>query len=200
MQDGMIWFGQGQGAGHPALALIRGYWLALRPGPDAIPARVSVQAEGMEAALPHALIVERTGSGAARLRVAGQAVARLLGSDARGADPGRLFDPAARVAFGDVLEQVLAGPAIAELGLSAPGFGPVGRLLLLPLADAGGRVTMALGGIAVDDGVEGRRFTIASTRLVRLRAEQVAPPLPGFAEAGVPLRGRPGLRLVHSSK
>jgi hypothetical protein len=113
-----------------------------------------------------------------------------------------LFAPRSRADLQEWVARCFAGPALVDLCVTASQgpFRPTltGRLLLLPMLDAEGGVTRALGGLLLD-GVPrkgGLRLDLAPQpfRFAPI-AENRAPTAPvGFAEPG-----RPWLRLVVSN-
>ena len=140
---------------------IRAYWESLRRDGQ-VPLRADIDPREIEAVLPYAFILERIASQVARFRVAGQHLAQLMGSDARGMPLTTCFLPGSRDRVAATLEQVFRGPEIAELDLRAPGgltgFGRralTGRMILLPLCSDLGDVTRALGCLVTSD-VTGR--------------------------------------------
>lgn len=189
------------------------YWRDLR-GARRLPVRSDVDPAQIDAALPHAFILERVAPGVGRLRVAGSALSALLGMEARGMPLTTFFAPDARQVVKDYLEMVFAGPSLVELPLfSARALGRPrlsGRLLLLPLLGTDGKVSRALGAMFVD-GMTGRaprRFVVPLEG--KLRCEPVpeaAPPLLRMAAmsgGAAPIRtgpgvARPALRLVVSN-
>lgn len=62
-----------------ALARVESYWEALRDGRQ-MPARAELDPRGLGPALDHALLLEASGPGPARIRLAGAALAALLAS------------------------------------------------------------------------------------------------------------------------
>jgi hypothetical protein len=220
------------------LSEIRAYWEALR-GTAPIPRRAAFDPRGIERALPQSFLAARgdaphpsatpfEAQGPLVLRITGQQVCALVGRDLRGAGPEALLAPPDRAALLRILEEVLDGPALAELELdclSGDGAPQAARLLLLPLADAAGRVGYVLGGLAVQGGVPALRdhapalspLTLRTARLSRLAARDdggcIAAPAatlpqgpmaahsgPGLAEAAAPFAppdpGRAHLRVV----
>jgi hypothetical protein len=186
---------------HPALlADLERYWQSLRPGPG-LPARTAVDPVGLAAALPHTFIAERIAPGIARVRVAGQRINDYMGMDLRGMPICSLFGGPARDVFQGWLEQVFALPAVVDLPLqSGWALGRprlTGRMILLPLLDAEGRVTRALGALRTDGtlGRLPRAFTIPDDTTVRLVnvADLPPGPLPRLRSE------RPFLRLVVSN-
>lgn len=174
-------FGPDKGAQSPEaggpryaqIAQIRSYWEALRDG-AALPLRSQINPRGIEGALSHAFLIERVAIGLVRFRIAGMHLTDLMGMDVRGMPLSSMFEPAARSALAQALEQVFAAPSILEMSLEAErGLGRPAleaRLLILPLASPEGEPKLALGGI-VGEGQIGRsprRFFIARRQLTPL--------------------------------
>lgn len=147
------------------LADLERYWRALR-GARRLPVRTEVDPARIDGALPHAFILERVAPGVARMRVAGQALADHLGMDPRGMPLSALFRHEARAALSDHVARLFDGPALIDLPLCMPRLlgrpRLAGRMLLLPLTDAEGAVTRALGAVAIEwrAGRGQRRFDI----------------------------------------
>ncbi|WP_170505307.1 PAS domain-containing protein [Ruegeria arenilitoris] len=188
---------------------VEAYWTALLTG-DGVPKRAQIDPRGLENVLEYTFILERIAPGLARFRLAGSQLTQLAGMEVRGMPLTAFFEPSARGQISDVLEQVFAQPAIAELGLVAAG--KLGRsqlqarMILLPLKSDLGDVSRVLG-VMMSDGAIGatpRRFSIPDTR-VRAVSDIQAPQQPaqqisaGFAEEQAEFK-KPGshLRLVAS--
>jgi hypothetical protein len=162
------------------LAEVRGYWEALREG-NAIPMRSQVNPRGLENALSSTFLIERIAPGLARFRIAGMDFADLMGMEVRGMPISALIAPEARTEFAARLEPVFQSPAIVTLdltaatGLGRPGL--IARMLLLPLRDAAGRSSLALGCIAINGSIgrSPRRFDISRAQVTKL--DPIAPPV-----------------------
>ncbi len=198
----------------PAISEVRAYWEALRNG-RLVPMRAEIDPRGIERALEQAFILERVAPRVARFRLAGMHLADLMGMEVRGMPTTCFFTPAARAAAADAVEQVFAGPAMAELGLSAEtGFGkPVleARMLILPLQSDLGDISRTLGCLVADGhiGRAPRRFEIAEAKVTPLSGSSAnhrpARTMPGFAEmqrpySDAPKADRNHLRLVKSDQ
>ncbi len=193
---------------HP-LQQLRGYWEALRTG-SRLPSRADIDPRGIAGALESAFLLDRIAPGMAKIRLCGMGLHDIMGMEPAGMPLSVLFDPAARARLSTALEQVFAGPSALELWVEAErGIGKpalAGRMLLLPLRDAKGAVTMALGGIVTSGAIgrQPRRFAIATLMAEHLPQRQAAPlPQPAFAEPPAPYVPRPApgkthLRLVSS--
>lgn len=179
------------------LSEIRAYWEALR-GTAPMPRRAAFDPRGIERALPQSFLAARreatlpsgaphdghgqpAAQGPLALRIAGQQVCALAGRELRGAGPEVLLAPGDRAALLRLLDEVLDGPALAELDLECQngcGAPQAARLLLLPLGDAAGRVGYVLGGLAVQGATPHERgyagaqkpppLTLRAARLIRL--------------------------------
>ena len=157
--------GSSSGQGGPRFALlaqVRAYWQGLRQG-TALPTRDKIDPRGIAEALESTFLLERIAPGVARFRIAGLHLHDLIGLDVRGMPLSTLFDPASRKRLSDGVEAVFNSPAILEMWLEAErGLGRPhleGRMLLLPLRDAQGQTSLALGCLAMIQGVSN-----ASTR------------------------------------
>ncbi|QYK40130.1 MAG: PAS domain-containing protein [Paracoccaceae bacterium] len=191
-------------------AELRGYWQG-QIGPDGLPPlRSVIDPRGIAGTLDCAFIADRVAPGVARFRLAGAAIADLLGMDVRGMPMLSLIDPPARAGFGRIVEEALMRPAELQMDLEADrGIGrPAlsGSVLMLPLRRADGSGGLALGCL-VSDGSIGRpprRFAIARHRLTPMDVTvSAAAPAPGMAEDPAPFhpRGeRPYLRLVKTDR
>ncbi|THD84235.1 PAS domain-containing protein [Aliigemmobacter aestuarii] len=203
------------------LSEVRAYWEALRSdakpgarGATGLPLRHAIDPRGMEGALDSVFLLDRIAPGLARIRLAGMQLVDLMGMDVRGMPFSALFDPPSRARLAEGLDDVFARPAALTLRLdSGHGLGRhdlTARMLVLPVEDDRGGVSLALGaiGLAGQIGRSPFRFTIAAQTV-----EAIATPAPGwaqlpaarqgFAEARAALSGerpRASLRLVHDAK
>ena len=165
--------------GDAALGRIEDYWSRVRAG-RLVPARSEIDPRGLEGVLGHAFVLERIGTGLARLRIAGSHMSAFLGTEARGLPLSTLFEPESRDALADALEAVVDEPAAVRFSVvSARGFGKpelTGNIVLLPLRSDLGDVTRVLGGVALsgDAGRTPRRLRITG---------QSRRSLVGYAEA-----------------
>lgn len=173
------------------------------PAPGVVPPRLAVQSRAIESALHAAFLAERTGPGAVRFRIAGRNIVDALGTEPRNLPLTTLLTVEAKLAAIDLIEEAFAGPAVVEMELKAEG--ARATLLLLPLTDYLGKVTMALGGFALDGTAPGAmgRFTLTGRQVNRLPGGSVTQPgcfaidgIMAAAEAPAPFRGKP--RLIHS--
>jgi hypothetical protein len=191
--------------GRSILRELEDHWAELRSLAGGLPRRADLNSGRIAPALPHAFIIERAAPGVARLRIAGRVIVGLMGGEARGLPLSLLFTSGARTDLQEWVERCFSTPAIVELALSAPQgalrSAVTGRLLLLPMLDADGQVTRALGGLLLD----------TSTRRGPLRFEigdaaaRCQPILPAESEPALAAVGgrreaeRPWLRLVVSN-
>lgn len=204
---------------------LRGYWEALRREGD-LPARSQIDPRGIAGVLEHAFLVERIAPGLGRFRLCGMHLHDLIGMEPAGMPMTVLFEPDTRKRLGSAVEEVFANPAALEVWLeAAAGLGRPAlsaRMLMLPLRDSAGEVTLAMGAL-VSNGTIGRqprRFAVArhvvetfavpavaqptrpGTETAAKPAPQPAPralaepPAPFAPPATGPARGH--LRLVHS--
>ena len=197
--------------GRSILQELEQYWRDLR-GARRIPVRSDVDPARIDAALPHAFILDRVAPGVGRLRVAGQKLSIFVGMDARGMPLTSFFSADARDSVMRQTELVFSRPALVEVplvshrSLGRPKLS--GRMLLLPLLGPDGNVSRALGAILTDGmiGRTPRRFDIAQGEAIR--CEELPEPrqntLAAVADmrSGAPLAdkrpevSRPALRLV----
>ena len=213
--------GSSSGQGGPRFALltqVRAYWQGLRQG-TALPNRDTIDPRGIAEALESTFLLERIAPGVARFRIAGLHLHDLIGLDVRGMPLSTLFDPASRKRLSDGLEAVFTTPAILEMWLEAErGLGRPhleGRMMLLPLSDAQGHTTLALGCLAMA-GCMGRAPRCFAMMGLMREALVVGPvadaaatftPLPALRKATLIFqthlddtlpRAKRHLRLVHS--
>lgn len=134
------------------------YWTALSAG-RLMPARSEVDPRGISGALHHTFLVERIAPGLARFRLAGQHLSDIMGMDVRGMPLSTFFTPKARDPLAELVKAVFDDPARIDLTLDGGRSGLrariAGRLMMLPLRDAGGAVSRAIGCIAVSNPVAG---------------------------------------------
>ena len=156
----------------------------------------------MDLALPFTFILQRTGPGAARIRVAGQKLHEMIQVDPRGMSFGAFFSDGARETALELVEAALTLPAIIRIALHSPrGFGrkPLrAEALLLPLRDAQGGLTRIMGVIVSETPLrlKAHRWDIDPTRALHCDPLEGAFPDrregPRAAQAPAPR----GLRLV----
>lgn len=199
-----------------ALAEIESYW-HVRAAGRPMPERAEIGPHGMEAALPHALLLERIAPGIGRLRLAGQHLRDLMGMELRGMPMSALFEAEARSRLAEAIDRALDLPALVHVDLSAaPGLGRpglAGRLFLAPLSSPGGRPKMLLGGLAMTGTAGGTPRRLSVDAVSARPVEETRRPCPGDSHlpvAGPASRGeapaererpdalRPALRLVSS--
>ncbi|WP_050602479.1 PAS domain-containing protein [Ruegeria sp. 6PALISEP08] len=168
------------------------YWTALLSG-DGVPTRSQIDPRGLENILQYTFILERIAPGLARFRLAGSHLNALTGMEVRGMPLTAFFQPDDRGGVMNVLEQVFAAPAVAELGVISGGIlgrtRMQARMILLPLKSDLGDVTRVLG-VMVADGAIGktpRRFSISDTRIkpvadIQVQTPAAPKPAHGFAE------------------
>lgn len=124
----------------------------------------------MDLALPHTFILQRTGPGAARVRVAGQKLHEMVQVDPRGMSFGAFFSDGARETALELVEASLTLPAIVRMPLHLPrGFGrkPLrAEAVLLPLRDAQGGLNRVMGVIVSETPLrpKAHRWNIDPTR------------------------------------
>lgn len=119
---------------------IASYWEGLRDGRP-VPYRSEVDPRGLEGVLEYMFILERTGDGQARLRVAGMHLNRLMGMEVRGMEISSLFVPDVRVEVVRAFDRVFDTPAHMGFDLA----GRTGRVVAFPLRGPSGNVDRAMG-------------------------------------------------------
>lgn len=197
------------GADCPILHSLEMYWQSLRQSRH-IPARNDVAPHMIDAALPHAFILQRVAPGIARMRVAGQKIHDLLRMDARGMPVSALFAPDSRDRLRDLVEAAFTQPAIVAASLMSAGqmFRPAlpATMLMLPMRDERGDISRVLGALVCDTspGSRARRFDLAPDRMVRIDSLAITlasnRPARVTAEQRRPDAMRPALRLVVNNR
>ncbi|MEM9969216.1 MAG: PAS domain-containing protein [Pseudomonadota bacterium] len=208
-------------AGYQKIAQIEAYWEALR-GNRIAPKRAEIDPRGIEDALAHAFIVERTALGVGKLRIAGCHLSDLMGMEIRGMPLAALFTSATRKELTALLEEAFQTPAVIHASLTSfeAANRPYldGRLILLPLQSDLGDISRILGCLVTKGniGEPPRRFTLKSHEIRPLidrdpgwhmaPTPAARPSLPpsGFQEPATPFsaaaRAAPYLRLVKSDE
>jgi len=160
------------------LAEMEAYWLALRGDGTDVPARADFNPRGVAGLLDSTMLLERIAPGIVRIRLAGMALADLLGMELRGMPLSALFLPEARDGLAAHLEQVFEGPRIlrmrleGERGILKPAL--AAEFLALPMRGQDGAINRALGCL-ITEGKAGRSPRRLSIRQVATR------PVPGYA-------------------
>ncbi|HKL70557.1 PAS domain-containing protein [Salibaculum sp.] len=181
-----------------ALVELESYWRGLAPA-GRVPRRSALDPALIGDVIEDALILERVAPGVARIRVAGQRIAVLAGSEPRGMPLSVLFTPGDRGRLATQVEVAFRMPSVVELPLRAaraPGRPALsGRLLLLPLCDDAGSVSRCLCALVADGNPGGgpRRFSILDDPSIRHEPLDRAPLDPPRRR---PAAGGPALRLV----
>ena len=174
------------------------HWLALC-GPGPVPARAALDPRAFGPALPHAFLLERTGAGRVRFRLAGQHLSALMGMDVRGMPLRAFFELPDRQRLMQAVTRVFEEPARLRLDLVSDAQGRAvltGQMLVLPLLDRAGAITRALGVLASEGpiGLPPRRFRIRHLHLAPLGAPLDRPrpdPAPG---------GRASLKVISGGR
>jgi len=203
------------------LVQVRAYWEGLRDD-DVIPQRSQINPRGIEQVLSSTFLIERVAAGVARFRIAGMNFSDVMGMEVRGLPISTLFMPGARAELTPKLEQVFAGPSMMTMDvLAAAGLGRpalTARLMILPLRDDAGQITMALGCINLSGNIgrTPRRFDIercttaplapiapfaarpefAPQIVAKIEQPVFAEDPAAFAAAPKPQKAKPFLRLV----
>ena len=134
--------------GDRALQVLDAYWRGLSAH-GGVPHWSDVDPAAIQDALEYAFLADRLGQSHARLRVAGGAVAQLLGGTATGRPLSVFLSPDARPGFDAALGRCFAVGMPLALSLSASRHGVTGRMALYPLSGERGRVSQLLGGLVV---------------------------------------------------
>lgn len=164
---------QGARMNFPAIRQVDAYWEGLRDG-RLMPERAEVDPRGLESALEFAFMLEHVAPGVARVRVAGMHLNDLLGMETRGMPITAFFEPAARVQFARVLDEVVQTPKVADLTLSSPrGIGRPAleaRMYMAPLGTGGTGHARILGCLQStgEVGRAPRRFTLEQAHMRRI--------------------------------
>lgn len=135
----------------------------------------------MHEALPHTFLLNRTGPGLARIRVAGQRLHDLLGMDPRGMSLGVFFDDDSRPEIAEMMETAVSLPAILSVPLIAKrsfGRAAPAEILMLPMRDSDGDVTRVLGAIVTSYKWNGRVARLSIDREQELRCERLVGAFP----------------------
>ena len=200
----------------PAHAHITDYWESLRSG-RMMPLRSEVDPREMSPYLEHCFVLQHTGPGDTRFRLAGMALTELMGMELRGMPLRSIIEPAERSIFSAQLERTFETPEIQVYRLISDGPNAprlTARLLILPVKGDDVMADRAIGCLTTDGvyGVPPRRFPIEEVIRTSLHTGQVQTSSPkpgatptafaGFAEAQTPFTAEteetpvPYLRVV----
>ena len=154
---------------------LRRLWHEAR-GSQTLPRREALAPRRMTHILSQVMLVERWSAGVPVIRFAGMDVTTLYGQDLTDRPLSVLFEPGARPALAEALDQVLDGVRTVEMGILSdqgmlrPRLG--GRLTLLPVVCGATGLISALGCIDLDGPTRHppRRF-----RIERVLGETLAP-------------------------
>lgn len=171
--------------GEQILQRVETHWEKMRKM-GSVPAQLTLSPEPLDGALSHCFILERVGASIARFRVAGQALTRLMGMEARGMPLSALFTAEGRQILGPLISSACDGPEIVEIPLTAArGLGRTpmrGRLLMLPLKDRDGDVTKLFGCI-IGDALPGRRvLRFDVDKQLPMRCKRLTPQMETLSE------------------
>ncbi|PYE86115.1 PAS domain-containing protein [Pseudoroseicyclus aestuarii] len=189
------------GQGAPMLALLEGYWNSLRRGPS-LPYRHQIDPARIDDVLPRAFVIDHIAPGQGRFRVAGQELSALMGRAPRGQLLSTMFRSESREVLTTWIARAFADPAVVELPLLAPrrlGRPAItGRLLLLPLADADGVTSRALGAMVMDAPIRAPRWLqIDPAREVRYETLEAGTPTRQAGLAAAPASHDRSLHLIN---
>lgn len=188
---------------HTILADLLDRWSSLRPQ-GGLPARTDLNPRDIALALDYAFVLERVAPGVVRFRVAGGHLAHLMGMDLRGMPVTALAQAAHRDMLAAQLDRVFDLPATLDMQLARSDLRA--DLLILPLHDSEGCITLATGALVARDDPAGpmpadRRFALSAQRLTPAIAAKKIAQSQGFAEPSSPFqaappKGRGHLKLV----
>ncbi len=181
------------------------HWSALRHG-NSVPNRSEIDPRVFPDALENTFIFERIAKGDFRARLAGMNLCDMMGMEVRGQSAASFMQSSERTHIQTVLEQILARPAIGELGLAGrdlSGREYAVNMILLPLRSDMGEVNRVIGCISYPQKTFNAplRFAIKTKKLTPLsalgsNAQEVAI---GFSERIEPFRPQ-GFRAVADNK
>lgn len=184
------------------VGLVLGYWASLRRR-DEVPARADLDPQALAPALPNAFLLECPRPDMVRFRLAGQHLHHTMGMDVRGMPLRAFFEIPDRKRLMEKVNRVFSSPAMLDLELVSDAQGRAkleGRMCLLPLRAADGRISRALG-VLVTDGLIGlppRRFRIRHSTLTPLLRDH---DMPETGHLPTPQsQGHPTLQVVQGGK
>jgi hypothetical protein len=150
--------------GARALDLLDTYWTGLATRGQ-LPLWTDLDPSRFQDALDHAFLAECHGTSHARFRVAGSAVADLVGQPCPGLPLSLMIRSKDRPAFNAAIATCRTGRAM-DLTLNAAAGAASARMVLYPLVDTTGVVTQMLGGLAgvTESGPHHGPFSIATAQ------------------------------------
>ena len=179
------------------------YWRQLR-GARTLPVRTEVDPAQIDSALPYSFIGERMASGIVRLRVTGQRMNQMIGSDARGMPLSSLFAMPARPTLASEIELVFQAPAVVDIPVShtSDPSREIGRLLMLPLEDHAGQATRMMGAIVLTEAAQRLEICTSAPTRREILSPLRRPTVDIFEKPKEkrPERRRTALRLVVSNE
>lgn len=161
---------------------VESYWEALRDGAS-LPFRDQIDPRGLERALDNVFYIERLGAGTVRFRLAGRLIEQLIGMDPRSMPFVSLFQGSERSPVRTLVEEAFNRPQVVRMRLYSKGpngcstLDISGGLIILPLKDAQGTVSRALGCLQVDTkkDLSMRNFTMQTVTTRTLSAPEKRP-------------------------
>lgn len=147
-------------------------------GNELRPTHSSLEPLKMEATLPFAFVLKRTGPGTSRFRVAGQKVHDMFYEDLAGRNFASLFGPDSAETAAELMEAAFTLPAVTSFAVIAKrslGRRPVrGQVMLLPMRDPQGGISRVLGAFVTDGTTcpHPLRFEIDHTQSIRCDAQE----------------------------
>ena len=179
------------------------YWRQLR-GARTLPVLTEVDPAQIDSALPYSFIGERMASGIVRLRVTGQRMSQMIGSDARGMPLSSLFAMPARPTLASEIELVFQAPAVVDIPVShtSDPSREIGRLLMLPLEDHAGQATRMMGAIVLTEAAQRLEICTSAPTRREILSPLRRPTVDIFEKPKEkwPERRRTALRLVASNE
>ena len=181
------------GLDDPIFELLISYWHEQKLGAT-VPARRRIDPMAIDMALPWTLIIHRNSSHSARVRVAGQKLHEGFGRDPRGMNLDALFDQQSKPELDNYLDSLFRRPAMVQIPIRTTARilrpSQPATMLLLPLADAQGKITRAIGAVC---GLGYRKWPTTMT-IDQERSTRVKPVASTYKKG--PDVARPALRLV----
>ena len=152
------------------------YWQHLR-GDRQMPVRSEFDPRDIQSSIAGTFVVEKVAPRVARIRVSGSVLNDTLGMDVRGMPITALFDPIARDTVSEAINDLFVAPSMVVLDLTArhgfPRKSIHARMVLLPLSDAAGNITRAVGCLDIKGEISKTplRFKVSSVRHTELTGD-----------------------------
>ncbi len=175
----------------PALAHIRDYWESLRAGRH-LPLRSELDPRDLSPYLENCFILQHSGAGETRFRLAGMALNEIMGMELRGMPLRSIIMPEERGVFSAQLEQAFEIPEIQEYRLISDEANMprlTARMLILPVKGDEANADRAIGCLTTEGiyGVPPRRFRVEElTRTSITTGKKIRTPAQAPAPAAKP--------------